>query len=38
MMIIIGMKILILKIEAIVLAFGLAMYDYMKHKGNNPPY
>ena len=30
------MKILILKIEAVILAFGTAMYEYIKNHGNNP--
>jgi len=30
------MKLLILKIELIIIAFGTAMYEYIKNHGNNP--
>ena len=30
------MKILILKIQIAILAFGTAMYEYIKNHGNNP--
>lgn len=38
MVVFIGMKILLLKIEIIILAFGTAMYNYMKNNGNRHPF
>jgi len=36
MVVFIGMKKLIIKIELMILAFGTAMYEYIKNHGNNP--